>query len=51
MIIDKDNIIKSLNKTGGTPFEFKNIEVDIKGTPFISKSALNAMLHYLLIKT
>ncbi|MEG1880527.1 MAG: U32 family peptidase, partial [Oscillospiraceae bacterium] len=39
--IIKENIINQLSKTGGTPFEFESIDVNIDGNPFISIKELN----------
>lgn len=41
--ITEDRIIQQINKTGGSVFEFDNIEVDIIGSPFVSAKELNEL--------
>lgn len=41
--LDKEKILLSINKTGGTPFEFSEISIDIDEGVFLPKSELNAL--------
>ncbi len=41
--LTEDNAAKNIGKTGGTPFEIKNLSVDIEGAPHMSASDLNAV--------
>ncbi len=38
-----ENVIAQLNKTGGTPFEFTEINVDLEENTFMTASALNTL--------
>ncbi len=40
---DEENIRKQLNKTGGTGFAFKQITVEIQGTPFVPVKLVNGL--------
>ncbi len=39
--VDEGFVREKLNKTGGTPFEFQNITIDIQGEPFMSVGEIN----------
>ena len=41
--LTEENVIVQLNKTGGTPFEFVNITVDLEENSFLTASALNTL--------
>ena len=41
--ISDASIVRSLERTGGTPFEFESIKVVREGEPYISKAELNAL--------
>ncbi len=42
-VVSKELFCEKLNKTGGTPFEFENIDVLIKGQPFMSIGQINEL--------
>lgn len=48
--ISKERIIAQFSKTGNTPFEFKNINIDLEDGLFISISDLNALRRNALSK-
>jgi putative protease len=41
--LDKDIVVRSVNKTGGTPFAARDTRVSITDNPYISVSALNSL--------
>lgn len=48
--LDGDFVRSKINKTGGTPFEFEEICVDIKGMPFMSVGEINDLRRGVLEK-
>ncbi len=47
---DEAFICEKISKTGGTPFVFDKIDVDIKGNPFISAKGVNELRREVLLK-
>ncbi len=49
-VVTKELFCEKINKTGGTPFEFENIEVEIKGAPFMAVGQINELRRCALSK-
>lgn len=41
--ITREKLLKQMEKTGGTPFEFQTLEAEISGRPFLPVQALNEL--------
>ena len=41
--MDAERIEKQIRKTGGTPFEFKNVSVELKGIVFVPMQSINEL--------
>ena len=49
-VVTKELFCEKISKTGGTPFEFENIEAEIKGSPFMSVGQINELRRCALSK-
>ena len=48
--VNEELFCEKISKTGGTPFEFENIETEIKGAPFMAVGQINELRRCALLK-